>query len=34
MRLSTRMMKDMTFDSTPAIRDFGWNSRRFSPVFD
>ena len=32
--MGIRMMKDMTFDSTPAIRDFGWNPRRFSPVFD
>ena len=28
------MMKDMTFDSTPAVRDFGWNPRAFNPVFD
>jgi hypothetical protein len=28
------MMKDMTFDPTPAIRDFGWNPRAFNPVFD
>ena len=32
--MGIRMMKDMTFDSTPAIRDFGWNPRRFDPVFD
>jgi nucleoside-diphosphate-sugar epimerase len=32
--MGIRMMKDMTFDSTPAIRDFGWNPRRFNPVFD
>ncbi|MGA7996498.1 MAG: NAD-dependent epimerase/dehydratase family protein [Bradyrhizobium sp.] len=32
--MGIRMMKDMTFDSTPAIRDFGWNPRSFSPVFD
>jgi nucleoside-diphosphate-sugar epimerase len=32
--MGTRMMKDMTFDSTPAIRDFGWNPRKFNPVFD
>ncbi|MGA7994809.1 MAG: epimerase, partial [Bradyrhizobium sp.] len=32
--MGIRMMKDMTFDSTPAIQDFGWNPRRFSPVFD
>jgi hypothetical protein len=23
--MGTRMMKDMTFDATPAVRDFGWN---------
>jgi nucleoside-diphosphate-sugar epimerase len=32
--MGLRMMKDMTFDSTPAIRDFGWNPRSFRPVFD
>ena len=32
--MGTRMMKDMTFDSTPAVRDFGWNPRAFNPVFD
>jgi nucleoside-diphosphate-sugar epimerase len=32
--MGTRMMKDMTFDSTPAIRDFGWNPRKFNPVFE
>jgi nucleoside-diphosphate-sugar epimerase len=32
--MGLRMMKDMTFDSTPAIRDFGWNPRAFKPVFD
>jgi nucleoside-diphosphate-sugar epimerase len=32
--MGTRMMKDMIFDSTPAIRDFGWNPRGFKPVFD
>lgn len=32
--MGIRMMKDMTFDSTPAIRDFGWNPRPFKPVFD
>jgi nucleoside-diphosphate-sugar epimerase len=31
--MGTRMMKDMTFDSTPAVQDFGWNPRKFSPVF-
>jgi hypothetical protein len=24
----------MAFDATPAIRDFGWNPRKFNPVFD
>ena len=32
--MGLRMMKDMTFDATPAIRDFGWNPRPFHPVFD
>ena len=32
--MGLRMMKDMTFNSTPAIRDFGWNPRAFKPVFD
>lgn len=32
--MGTRMMKDMTFDSAPAIRDFGWNPRKFKPMFD
>jgi nucleoside-diphosphate-sugar epimerase len=32
--MGTRMMKDMTFDPTPAVRDFGWNPRAFNPVFD
>jgi hypothetical protein len=27
------MMKDMTFDCTPAIRDLGWKPRAFNPVF-
>jgi len=31
--MGTRMMKDMVFDSAPAIRDFGWNPRTFNPVF-
>ncbi len=29
--MGTRMMKDMTFDCTPAIHDFGWNPRGFKP---
>jgi nucleoside-diphosphate-sugar epimerase len=32
--MGMRMMKDMTFDPTPAIRDFGWNPRNFNPVFE
>jgi nucleoside-diphosphate-sugar epimerase len=32
--MGMRMMKDMIFDSTPAIRDFGWNPRKFNPAFD
>ena len=32
--MGIRMLKDMTFDSTPAIRDFGWNPRAFHPMFD
>ena len=32
--MGIRMMQDMTFDSTPAKRDFGWNPRTFKPVFD
>jgi nucleoside-diphosphate-sugar epimerase len=32
--MGTRMMKDMTFDPTPANLDFGWNPRGFKPVFD
>jgi len=32
--MGTRMMKNMAFDSAPAARDFGWNPRRFNPVFD
>jgi nucleoside-diphosphate-sugar epimerase len=28
-----RMMKDMTFDPGPAIRDFGWSPRAFHPDF-
>jgi nucleoside-diphosphate-sugar epimerase len=32
--MGVRMMKDMTFDPTPAIQDLGWNPRNFHPVFD
>ena len=31
--MGIRMMKDMTFDATPAVRDLGWNPRHFRPVF-
>ena len=32
--MGIRMMKDMTFDATPAIQDFGWKPRAFHPVFE
>jgi nucleoside-diphosphate-sugar epimerase len=32
--MGIRMMMDMTFDSTPAIQDFGWQPRGFKPRFD
>ena len=32
--MGTRMMKDMTFDATPAIQDLGWKPRKFNPVFE
>jgi nucleoside-diphosphate-sugar epimerase len=32
--MGVRMMKDMTFDSTPAVRDIGWSPRGFRPTFD
>jgi nucleoside-diphosphate-sugar epimerase len=31
--MGIRMMKDMAFDSTPAMADFGWNPRKFNPDF-
>jgi nucleoside-diphosphate-sugar epimerase len=31
--MGIRMMKDMTFDSTPAKQDFSWNPRAFNPSF-
>lgn len=31
--MGIRMMKDMTFDATPAVRDLGWSPRSFNPVF-
>jgi nucleoside-diphosphate-sugar epimerase len=32
--MGLRMSKDMTFDATPAVTDFGWRARAFHPVFD
>jgi nucleoside-diphosphate-sugar epimerase len=32
--MGIRMMKDMAFDSSAAVRDFGWKPRNFHPVFD
>ncbi|QOZ48642.1 epimerase [Bradyrhizobium sp. CCBAU 53340] len=32
--MGIRMMRDMTFDCTPAARDFGWSPRAFHPIFD
>ncbi|KIZ45317.1 MULTISPECIES: epimerase [Rhodopseudomonas] len=32
--MGSRMAKDMVFDASPAIRDFGWNPREFRPRFD
>jgi len=31
--MGSRMAKDMIFDATPAMRDFGWNPREFRPKF-
>jgi nucleoside-diphosphate-sugar epimerase len=31
--MGTRMIKDMVFDVTPAVEDFGWKPRAFRPVF-
>jgi nucleoside-diphosphate-sugar epimerase len=31
--MGTRMLTDLVFDAAPAVRDFGWNPRRFRPVF-
>jgi hypothetical protein len=32
--MGNRMAKDMVFDASPAIRDFGWCPRNFHPNFD
>jgi len=32
--MGIRMMKDMAFDSSPAVRDIGWKPRSFNPVFE
>ena len=32
--MGIRMTKDMTFDATPAIQDFGWHPRNFKLRFD
>ena len=31
--MGNRMTKDMIFDPTPAMQDFGWNPREFRPKF-
>jgi nucleoside-diphosphate-sugar epimerase len=31
--MGSRMAKDLIFDATPAMRDFGWNPREFRPKF-
>jgi hypothetical protein len=31
--MGNRMAKDMVFDASPAIQDFGWNPRGFRPQF-
>lgn len=31
--MGIRMMKDMTFDASPAIKDLSWKPRSFRPVF-
>jgi len=31
--MGLRMMKDMTFDASPAINDLGWKPRDFLPTF-
>jgi hypothetical protein len=31
--MGERMLKDLAFDSSAAISDFGWRSRKFLPSF-
>jgi hypothetical protein len=31
--MGIRMMKDMTFDATPAVKEFGWKPSDFQPTF-
>lgn len=31
--MGIRMMKDMTFDASPAVKDIGWRPRAFKPTF-
>jgi nucleoside-diphosphate-sugar epimerase len=31
--MGERMLKDLCFDSSPAVEDFGWNARPFAPSF-
>jgi nucleoside-diphosphate-sugar epimerase len=33
LAMGTRMSRDFVFDSTPAVKDFGWSPRRFRPIF-
>jgi len=32
--MGIRMTKDMTFDGSPAVADFGWRPRLFQPLFN
>jgi hypothetical protein len=32
--MGIRMMKDMTFDASPAIKDLSWKPRNFRPKFE
>jgi hypothetical protein len=31
--MGERMLKDLAFDSSDAVSDFGWNPRGFAPFF-